>query len=236
MNSMRTLLGKEVKSYFASPIAYIVISVFLIMSGWFFTSSLFLIGQSSMDSFLSIAPLLLTFFVPAITMKLFAEELKLGTFEVLTTLPIKDSEIVLAKYLSALFVIAAAIGLTLIYPVTLIIIGKIDIGEIFCTYIGMLLTGAAFASIGLFTSSITRNQIIAFILSFVICFAMFLLGKSIMLLPPGLIELVEYISIDSHINNISKGVIDSRDIVYFGSIIGFFYFLTLSWVSSRRWK
>lgn len=236
MNNMKTLLIKEIKSYFASPIAYIVISVFLVMSGWFFTSSLFLIGQSSMGAFLSIAPLLFTFFIPAITMKLFSEELKLGTIEVLTTLPIKDSEIVLAKYLSALFVITVAIGLTLIYPVTLIIIGKIDAGEIFCTYIGLLLTGAAFASIGLFTSSITKNQIIAFILGFMICFVLFLLGKSLALAPPGLIDLLEYISIDSHVNNISKGVIDSRDLVYFGSIIGFFYILTLSWVSSRRWK
>lgn len=236
MDNIKTLFIKEMRSYFNSPIAYIVISVFLFMSGWFFTSSLFLQGQSSMDSFMSIAPLFFTFFLPAITMKLFAEELRLGTIEVLTTLPLKDNEIIIAKYLSSVSVLAISIGLTLIFPLTLVIIGKIDIGEIFCSYLGLLFTGAAFASIGLFASSITRNQIIAFIVSFVLCFMLFIAGKTLGIVPPGLINIVEYISIDSHFNNISKGIIDSRDLVYYSSIIGFFYVLTLSWFSSRKWK
>jgi len=236
LNKVKILLIKEIRAYFNSPIAYIVIGIFLVISGWFFTSSLFLIGQSSLMSFLNIVPLILTFFIPAITMRLFSEELRMGTVEILTTLPLKDNEIVLSKYLAALFIIKVSIALTLIFPFTLLIIGRIDLGEIACSYLALVFTSAAFAAIGVFTSSITKNQIIAFITGFIICFILFLAGKTLMLAPAGTVNLLEYIGIDSHFNNMMRGVIDTRDIIYFLSIIGFFYILTLSWFSTRKWK
>jgi len=235
-NKMKALLVKEIRSYFNSPIAYIVIGIFLLISGWFFTSSLFLIGQSSLLSFLNIVPLILTFFVPAVTMRLFSEELRMGTVEVLTTLPLKDNEIVFAKYAASIFVIKVSIALTLIFPLTLLLIGKIDPGEILCSYIALVCLSSAYAAIGLFTSSITKNQIIAFITSFIICFMLFLAGKTIALAPSGLVNLLDYIGMDSHFNNMMRGVIDTRDVIYFGSIIVFFYILTLSWFSTRKWK
>ena len=236
MNNIKTIFLKEFRYYFNSPIAYIVIVVFLLLNGFFFSTSLFLNNQATIAGFVNNVPLFFLFFIPAITMRLFAEEVKSGTIEILTTLPIKDYEIVTGKYLAAFALMVVGFLLSLIHPITLSFIGNIDIGRIFGSYLGLLLLGASFISIGLFTSSFTKNQIVAFISSLFICFAFFIIGKVLIIFPALLRPLFEFLSIDSHFNNIAKGIIDSRDLIYYFSIIGFFFLMTLYLVGSRRWR
>ncbi len=236
MRNIAVIFNKEFKSYFNSPIAYIVILGFLLISGWFFQSTMFLINQATLDSFLSNIPMFFMFFIPAITMRLFSEEMKSGTIEILTTLPLEDYQIIIGKYLSALSLVAIAIGLTLVHPFILMFLGKLDYGEIIGSYMGILLMGAAFVSIGIFASSITKNQIVSFIVSFVICFVFFMLDKVLRLVPAYFVSLFEYLSVEYHFNNLSRGVIDSRDIIYYLSVSVFFYTLTLYFVGSRRWR
>lgn len=236
MKNTYLIFLKEVKAYFNSPIAYIVIIVFLLITGWLFASPLFLINQATMNHFIGNIPLLFTFFIPAITMRLFSEEMKSGTIEILMTLPFKDIEIVLGKYLSALFVLFVAIALTFVHPLSLSILGNVDWGQIIGCYIGMFIMGAGLAAISLFTSSITQNQVIAFILGFLFCFTFFMLGKILDFIPGRLSTVVEYISLDYHFNNLCKGVIDSRNIVYFMSQIILFISLTLSLIGMRKWS
>ncbi len=236
MRNIAVIFGKEFKTYFNSPIAYIVIVVFLLLSGWFFQATLFLINQATLGAFLANVPLLFIFFIPAITMRLFSEEMKSGTIEILTTLPVEDYQIIIGKYLSAFCLVAVAIGLTLIHPFILGFLGKPEVGEIIGSYLGLLLMGAAFVSIGVFSSSLSKNQIVAFIVGFLICFVFFMLDKILRLIPAYFVSLFEYLSIDSHFNNLSRGVIDSRDVIYYVSICTFFYMLTAYFVGSRRWR
>jgi len=236
MKNIKTIFLKEFRFYFNSPIAYIVIIAFLLVNGFFFSSALFINDQATIGGFVNNIPLFFLFFIPAITMRLFSEEVKSGTIEILTTLPVKDYEVVIGKSLSAFALMSVALVLTCIHPITVALLGDIDTGRVIGTYLGLFLLGASFVSIGVFTSCITRNQIVAFIVCFFICFAFFILGQLLIFVPAGLLPLFEFLSIDTHFENIAKGIIDSRDLAYYGSIIGFFYFLALFFVGSRRWR
>ncbi|MCK5534987.1 ABC transporter permease subunit, partial [bacterium] len=191
MKNIITIFSKEFKEYFNSPVAYIVIIVFLLVSGWFFQATMFLVNQATIGSFLGNVPLLFVFFIPAITMRLFSEEMKSGTMEILTTLPLEDYQIILGKYLAALGLVTVAIGLTLIHPFILMFLGKLDYGEIIGSYLGLFLMGAAFVAIGVFASSITKNQIISFIVAFIVCFVFFMFNKILSLVPSYLVSLFE---------------------------------------------
>jgi len=234
MRNIRIVFIKEFKSYFNTPIAYIFLIVFLALSGWFFTSTLFLVGQASIYGFLGVAPLLFLFFTPAITMRSIAEEESSGTIEILMTLPTKEWEIILSKFLSCLALVMVAVGATLIYPISVHFLGSLDWGEVVSSYIALLLLGASFCSIGMFASSVTKSQIVAFILGFLICFVFFILGKILPFVPTPLVSLVEYLSVDYHFEAISRGVIDSRNLIYYISLCGFF--LLLTFYSFRRSK
>jgi ABC-2 type transport system permease protein len=219
MSNVLPIFKKEVRSYFSSPVAYIVISVFLLICGWFFSTSLFVIGQASMRNVFQIIPFVLTFLVPAITMRLLSEERKSGTFELLTTMPISDIDIVVGKYLSALLLLAVALFFTLGYAITVSSLGKADAGVTVAGYIGLLLLGAGYVAIGVLASTLTENQIIAFIVSFVVIFFLSLVDKVLMFLPAGLANIFEYLSAEYHFNNIARGVVDTRDLVYYASLI-----------------
>lgn len=213
-----------------------MIVAFLLVNGFFFSISLFLNNQATIAGFVSNIPLFFLFFIPAITMRLFSEEVKSGTIEILTTLPIRDYEIIVGKYLSAFALMSVALILTVIHPVTVSFIGDIDFGRVLGTYLGLFLLGASFISVGIFSSSLTKNQIVAFIICFFICFAFFIIGKLLIVIPVGLVPLIGFLGIDSHFENIAKGIIDSRDLVYYFSVIGFFYMMTLYLMGSRRWR
>lgn len=236
MNNILTIYKKELRSYFSSPVAYIVLAVFLIITGWFFTSNLFLGGVVTMRNVFDIIPFIFLFFIPAITMRSFAEEKKTGTIELLLTKPITDLDIVIGKFLAALTLTAVALLFTWIYVISLTFIGKLDFGAVAGAYLGLLLMAGIYVSIGIFASSLTHNQVVAFIISFLIVFALFMLNKVLMFLPSGLASIFEYLSIDYHFGNIARGVLDTRNLIYYFSGILIFILLTKTSLESRRWS
>ncbi len=236
MNNILTIYKKELRSYFSSPVAYIVLAVFLIITGWFFTSNLFLGGVVTMRNVFDIIPFIFLFFIPAITMRSFAEEKKTGTIELLLTKPITDLDIVIGKFLAALTLTAVALLFTWIYVISLTFIGKLDFGAVTGAYLGLLLMAGVYVSIGIFASSLTHNQVVAFIISFLIVFALFMLNKVLLFLPSGLASIFEYLSIDYHFGNIARGVLDTRNLIYYFSGILIFILLTKTSLESRRWS
>jgi len=230
-----TIFRREIRSYFNSPVAYVVIIVFLAIIGWFFSTNLFLMNFASMRVAFELIPLVFLFFVPAITMRLLAEEQKSGTLELLTTKPIRDIEIVLGKFFAAWVLLSATLAPTLLYVLTMAALGPLDPGPVVSGYLGLLLMGAVYIGIGLFASSVTENQIVAFILSFLIVLAFFLMDKVLMFVPEALTSTMEFLAVDYHFSNIARGVIDSRDLIYFGSLLVFSLFLTTVSLERRKW-
>lgn len=235
LSNVLPMYQRELRSYFNSPVAYVVIVVFLAIVGWFFTNNLFLANTASLRLVFELVPLIFLFFVPAITMRLLAEEKKSGTLELLTTKPVRDGEIVLAKFFAAWTLLAAALVPTLLYLVTLLFIGDIDLGPVVTGYIGLLLMGGVYIAIGVLASSLTENQIIAFIVSFLIVFALFMVDKMLLYVPQAFSTTLEFIGVDYHFSNIARGVIDSRNIIYFFSIIGFSLLLATVSLERRKW-
>lgn len=218
MNQVRNIFTKEFKSYFVSPIAYIVISIFLLVTGWFFFSTFFLYNQASLRYFFSLLPIIFSFIVPAVTMRLFSEEINIGSYEILMTYPVTFTEVIMGKFLAACAFVAVMLLPTLSYGISVSFLGKMDWGPVIGGYIGALFLGALFSAIGLFASSLTRNQIIAFIIGTIICFSLTLIDKMLFFLPESILGLMEFLGADFHFSNISRGIIDSRDLIYFISM------------------
>ena len=218
MSQIKNIFRKEFQTYFVSPIAYIVISIFLLVTGWFFFMTFFLYNQADLRNFFTLLPIIFSFVVPAITMRLFSEELNIGSYEILMTLPVTYRDVILGKFLASVAFISAMLVPTLAYPITVSFIGHLDWGPVAGGYIGAVMLGAAFSAVGLFASSLTRNQIIAFIIGLAICFALTLINTMLFFLPQSLLGIFEYLGADFHFQNISKGIIDSRDILYFLSV------------------
>ncbi len=233
MNNIMVIARREFKSYFDSPVAYIVLTFFLIITGYFFTSNLFLANQADLRTLWGIVPLLFVFFIPALSMKLLAEEKKSGTIELLYTYPIKDSEIVVGKYLAALGLLGVLVACTIVYALTIGSLGNMDGGQAVAGYIGLILMAASYLAIGVFASSVTDNQIVAFILALFISFFFFIADKILFFLPGGIAGIFEYLAIEYHFQNVARGVIDTRNLLYFGSVI-FFGLLLASHALSRR--
>lgn len=236
MRKVVPILRRDMFAYFYSPVAYIVISVFLIITGWFFTSEMFIASDSSLRSVFGIIPFIFIFFVPAITMRLMSEEHKSGTAEILFTMPISDLEIVLGKYLAGLGLLAAALLFTIPYGITVTILGKPDIGMMITGYLGLLLMGAAYVAVGVFASTISGNQVISFIIAFLIIFALWLVDKFLVIIPPAIAPFMQYLSIDYHYQNIARGVIDSRDVLYYLSLVVFMLSIAKLSLESRKWS
>jgi ABC-2 type transport system permease protein len=218
MRQATHIFKKEFTAYFVSPIAYIVISIFLLVTGWFFFSTFFLYNQANLRNFFALLPITFSFVVPAVTMRLFSEELNVGSYEILLTMPVTFLDVVLGKFLAAVVFVATMLIPTLAYPISVSFLGQLDWGPVVAGYTGAVLLGAAFSAIGLFASSLTRNQIIAFIIGMAICFGLTLIDKMLFFLPQSLLSFFEYLGADFHFENVSKGVIDSRDILYFLSV------------------
>jgi ABC-2 type transport system permease protein len=230
-----TIFRKELRSYFNSAVAYVVIVVFLAIIGWFHTSNLFLANVASLRLMFELVPAIFLFVVPAITMRLLAEEKKAGTIELLSTKPLHDAEIILGKFFAAWALIAIALLPTLVYYLTIAFIGDIDNGPVIGGYIGLLLMAGVYIAVGVLASSLTDNQIVAFIVGFVFVFALFMLDKILFYVPEFMTSTVEYLGIDFHFSNIARGVIDSRDIVYFLSVLGFTLYLSVVSLERRKW-
>lgn len=239
MDTLVPIFKKEFRGYFQSPIAYIFLTVFLVMlNGLLFWATGFLvIGQADLRDFFGLVSIVLIFFVPAISMRLWAEEMKMGTMELLMTFPVRDWEAVAGKFLAALAMIALAILLTLPLPISVALAGKPDAGPIVGGYLGALLLGASYLAIGSWTSSTTSNQIVSFILALLILLVGSLgLDWIRQFSPAWLAPWLSYLSLRTHFDNITRGVIDIRDILYYLSVIGFFLYLNVRSVESRKWK
>jgi ABC-2 type transport system permease protein len=223
MHAIWVIAKRELGSFFDSLIAYILLILFLGFSGfftWLYGSDIFFIGQASLQSFFGIAFWTLFFFIPALTMRLLAEENKTGTIELLLTKAVTDRQVVVGKFLSTLMLVSIGLLFTLPYVITLANIGNIDSGEIFSGYLGLLLMSAAYISIGLYASSITSNQIVAFLLSLSIGLFFHLIFEVLAGNSTGLLgQLFSTLSLSSHFESISRGVIDTRDLIYFFSIV-----------------
>jgi ABC-2 type transport system permease protein len=230
------IFKKEMRSYFNSAIAYIFITIYLVFTSWLFFRNFFIINQADFRIYFDILPWVFLFFVPAITMRIWAEERKLGTFEILMTLPVKTWGVILGKFSASFTLLVIIVLLSIPLPITVSIVGDPDWGPIIGGYLGTLLMGAAYLSIGCFISSITENQIVAFIVAVTVTFIMLIIGEGIVLfsLPHVLVPLFEYLGLGSHFESIGRGVIDSRDIIYYLSVISFFLYLTYVSIENKK--
>jgi ABC-2 type transport system permease protein len=227
---------REIRTYFNSPVAYIVVPVFVIITGYLFFTQLFLEKQADMRGFFNIMPLLFMFMIPAITMRLLADEKSSGTLELLITMPVRDWEVVVGKFLAAMALLCTAIGLTLVFAITVKSLGPLDRGPAIGGYLGLVLMGGAYIAIGVMASALTRNSIVSFIVAFAISFALYLLGRLTQFLPQSLQKLVAFLSIDGHFENIGRGVVDSRDVIYYLSVMTVCLLIATLSLESRRWK
>lgn len=219
MHAIWIIARRELDSFFDSLIAYIMLVLFLGFSGfftWLLGVDIFLVGQATLQSFFDVAYWTLFFFIPALTMRLLAEEKKTGTLELLLTKAVSDRQVVLGKFLSAFLLVLIALAFTFPYVVTVANLGNIDAGQILCGYLGLVLMSAMYISIGLYTSSITSNQVVAFLAAlFIGLFFHILFGIMAQQFTgwPG--EIFEMLSLTTHLESISRGVLDTRDLVYF---------------------
>ncbi|MEC7872214.1 MAG: ABC transporter permease subunit [Candidatus Neomarinimicrobiota bacterium] len=237
MRNTRTIFYRELVGFFNSPMAYIFLVIFAIVNGYFFTNRFFLFGQSDLRSLFDIIPLVFLFFIPAITMGLIARENDIGTMEIMSTLPLSTVEFVMGKFFAALCLILLGLLATTIHFITLVFVGtNIDYGAIFSGYLGLALMGATFAAIGTYASSVTQNQVVAFIIGLFMVLIIFMLDKTLIFVPTSIAGLLQFLAIEYHLSNMSRGVIDSRNLIYFISMIGFFLFLTIQTLEVRRWK
>ncbi len=234
-NNVRlTIARRELAAWFSSPVAYIVAGIFLIFSGFLFFSTFFLVNRAELRNFFSILPVLFAFFVPAITMRLFAEETRSGSIETLMTLPVSGFDVTMGKFLAA-FISGASILLpTLAYVVTAAVMGSPEWGPIAGGYLGALFLIAAFTAIGLFASALTKNQIVAFFAAFAFSILLAMIDRFLVILPAAIVGPLEYLSAGSHFESVSRGILDTRDIVYFLSLTSLFLALTSRAVDGRR--
>ncbi|MBM3887296.1 ABC transporter [Candidatus Dependentiae bacterium] len=228
------------QSYFNSPVAYVVLCVFLFLLGYFYFSTLFLTGFASMRNFFSVAPLLLVIFGPALSMRLISEEKKAGTLESLLVLPVQDYELVLGKFLGGFGILMVGLLFTLPYIGSVAFLTPdnmiLDYGPIVGGYLGLVFLASAFIALGLFASALTKNQIVAFIIGFLLCLFFFLIDKIAVFLPSEWSRFFEFLSVDTHFSNIARGVIDSRDLIYYLSLTLIFLFLTTYALRQGRQK
>ncbi|MBL7850205.1 MAG: ABC transporter permease subunit [Cyclobacteriaceae bacterium] len=238
MHATWIIAKKELQSYFDSLIAYILLVLFLGFSGfftWLFGSDIFMVGQASLQTFFSIAYWTLFFFTPALTMRLLAEEKKTGTLELLLTKAITDRQVVTGKFLAALLLVFVALACTFPYVVTLSYIGDIDAGEIFCGYAGLALMSGAYISIGLYASSLTNNQIVAFLLALSIGLFFHIIFEVLAGSFTGITaQVFATLSLNNHFESLSRGVVDTRDVIYFLSLIFLGLFLAEMSLTKRN--
>lgn len=238
MNATASIFRKEFRSQFSSPAGFVFLIAFLVLSSWLFFRIFFIADQATLRPFFSFMPWLFLFFIPAAAMRAWAEERKLGTDEILLTLPIRDREAVVGKFLAGLAFLALAVGLTFPLAITVSALGAPDPGPMIGGYLGLILMGAAYLAIALYASSLTENQIVAFIVGITLTFVLFIIGEDIVLIavPQWAAPVLRYAGLGQHFASITRGVIDSRDLVYYFSVIGFFLYLNVKSVESRKWR
>ena len=249
------IFKKEMRLYFTSPVAWVVLTIFLLIAGYFFYSIFAFFTQASIQSAMNpqmgrdlnvtdsvMRPLfsnisvILLLLMPLVTMRLFAEERRAGTIELLLTYPVRDGAVLTGKYLAALGLYAIMIGLTLLYPAIVVYFARLEWGPVFTGYLGLLLMGATFIAVGVFASSLTENQIVAAITTFGALLIFWILGWSADYAGGTAGRVLQFLSILEHNDSFSKGVIDTKDVLYYLNFTVLALFLTLRSLEARRWK
>ena len=238
MRNMYVIAKREVAAYFVSPIAYVITAVYLAVMGGLFGLILYYSREATLRHALlhGVSILFMVLVTQVLTMRLLADEQRLGTLELLLTAPVRDWEVVVGKYLASLAVLLVMILLTGYFPVVLLRIGNPDVGTMLAGYLGYILNGAALLSIGVFASSLTQNQVVAAVLGIGITLLLWISGALGEIVGDSLREVVAYLPIFDHYLDFVRGIIDTKDIVYFVSVIVVFLFLSTRVVESRRWR
>jgi ABC-2 type transport system permease protein len=239
MNRIRSVALRELRAYFHSPIAYVFLLAFVgaALFTFFNVNAFFARGQADLRGLFEAIPLLTLLLVPALTMRLWAEEAKTGTLELLLTLPAKDLELVIGKFLASWILLAVALVLTLPLAVSVAFLGRLDWGPVVGGYVGALLLGAAYLAVGQFVSALTQNQILAFILAFVVGLALYGLGTEMFagLFSDRTAAVLRSLGTGSRFESVARGVIDLRDLLYYLSLTFFFTALSVAALRARRW-
>ena len=249
------LFKKEMRLYFGSPVAYVVFTFFLLISGWFFSQIFLFYSDISMRSFMQpqfgqnlsitdnvMRPLftnmsvVLLFFIPMLTMRLFAEEKRAGTMELLLTYPVRDGEVLAGKFLAAAALYLLLLALTFLYPGLVAYFTRVEWGPILTGYLGLLLVGSTFLAVGLLISSLTENQIVAGFGTFGVLLAFWVIGWGAEFAGGNLRTVLQYLSVTEHMDGFSRGLVDTKDLVYYGSAIVLALFLALRSLESKRWR
>jgi ABC-2 type transport system permease protein len=237
MRNTMTIARREMGAYFNSPIAYILIVMFLLISGYMFFTEVFIgTAQADMRPLFGLAPLIFCILSPLITMRLFSEEKAQGTLEMLLALPLTDWQVVVGKLLAAVGLVAVMLAFTLPYAFFVSAYGNLDWGPVIGGYLGLLLMTSGYLAVGVATSVWTKNQIIAAVIAFLINFALFLSGKLLQVVPLWLAPTIQAISFDYHFQSIARGVIDLRDLLYYGTLVGVCLIAAQTSLESRRWR
>ncbi len=236
MRNTATIALREFKSYLASPMAYIVTCIFLALTGFFFSGSSATYYETSIGGFLDTGSLLLLLLASVLTMRLIAEERKLGTIELLLTAPVRDSEVILGKFLGSLGLLTVMLALTLYYPILLMWFGDPDWGPIATGYLGLFLLGCTSLAVGIFASSLTSNQIVAAVVAGGILFALWFVGMAANYLPEAMGKVIGYLSASYYFPDFMSGIIDTRGIIYYLSITVLFLFLAIRSLENSRWS
>ncbi len=249
------IFKKEMRLYFTSPVAWVVLTIFLFIAGYFFSSIFSFFSQASIQSAMNpqmgrdlnvtdsvMRPLfsnisvILLLLMPLVTMRLFAEERRAGTIELLLTYPVRDGAVLAGKYLAALGLYALMIGLTVLYPLIVVYFARLEWGPVLTGYLGLLLMGATFIAVGVFASSLTENQIVAAVTTFGVLLIFWILGWSADYAGGALGRMLQFLSILEHNDSFSKGVLDTKDVLYYVNFTALALFLTLRSLEARRWK
>lgn len=236
MQNVLAIFQRELGSYFDSPLAYIVIPVFLGLVGGFslFFQDVLASGLASMRTVFFWSAVSYLLLIPAVTMRLFAEEKRTGSIELLVTMPITESEMVLGKYLAALSLMTIALVLTFTWPVTLYAFGSPDVGPLIGGYLGLFLLGAAFTAVGTAASALTNNQVVSFLVALLGCLIPFVSGYALARVPAPLLPIVQYLSTEYHFDNLARGVVDSRNIIFYLSVVALFLHVAVFALERRR--
>ncbi|MGB5365898.1 MAG: ABC transporter permease subunit [Polyangiales bacterium] len=236
MRSVLTIAGRQFRSYFNGPVAYIVICIILLTLGFFFWKTFFLFGRASAREMFRWLGLILVFSLPALTMGLLAEEKRTGTIELLITMPVTEAQVILGKFLGVLGLYAVLLALTISYPLSVSTLGDLDWGPVWSGYLGLLLQGSAVLAIGLMASSWTSNQLIALFVALTLSVFFWVLDKFLALLPTSAASTLQWLSFDYHFQSMARGVIDLRDVLFFASVVVFALAVAFRALEARRWS
>ncbi len=234
LSHVGSVYTKELKSYTGSPIVYILVSLFLIVCGILYFWNFYMRGQADLRAFFNLLPFLFMIFIPLITMGQFSEEQNSGTIEMLMTMPLTTVEIIAGKFFAALTLVALMLAPTLFYVLTLVLSGSPDFGPIVGGYVGAIFLGAAYSSIGLFASAMTRSQIVAALVSVASCLFFTMIDMVVQYLPGQIFSLLSFLGTAFHFQSVSRGIIDFRDLAYFATFTMFFLLMTHTTLEERK--